>query len=469
MEGDRIAMSRWELKVLKVMEPVMQGGRTQVEAGRLLELSVRQVRRIQRRLEAEGDPGVVHRLRGRASNGRTSARRRRKVMAMYRGEFAGFGPTLASEKLGLKGLAVVPETLRRWLIQEEEWVPRRHREKHRSRRPRKECFGEMVQGDGSHHDWLEGRGPQMVLLVMIDDATSRTVARFYPAETTEGYMDLMKRYIQKHGRMASLYTDRDSIFWEEDSQGQRVLTQFTRALAELDIRWIPAGSPQAKGRVERFNGTAQDRLVKELRLQKASTPEQANAVLHKDFLPWFNRWCTVDPASPNDAHRRLDPGMSLDAILSRQQKRHVENDYTIQYYNERLQILPPPHPGLRQGTVIVEERLDGTRHLRFRRKYLNYQPVQVPLGALPPAPRSLSHPGTPAEPMKSEGRTAGAARPSAVRPASGRSGRTPAEPCPPRGASENTTRVRWRPAANHPWRRTGRARPVLEPDISIVE
>jgi hypothetical protein len=389
-------------------------------------------------------------------------------MAMYRREFAGFGPTLASEKLGEQGLAVVPETLRRWLIEEQAWTPRHQRERHRSRRPRKACFGEMVQADGSHHDWLEGRGPQMVLLVMIDDGTSRTVARFYPAETTEGYMDLLMRYIRKHGRMASLYTDRDSIFWEEDCQGQRIPTQFTRALGELAIEWIPAGSPQAKGRVERFNGTAQDRLVKELRLAKATTLDQANAVLEKIFLPWFNRFCTVKPASPNDAHRRLDPGMILDAILSRQEKRVVENDYTIRYHNARLQILPPPHPGLRQGTVIVEERLDGARHLRFRGKYLAYEPVRAPLGALPPDPRSLSHPGTPAEPFKSEGRTAGAARPSAVRPALGRSGRTPAEPCPPQGVSESTTRAPWRPAANHPWRKPGRRAPSVQPDISIV-
>ena len=459
MEGDRIAMSRWELKVLKGMEPVMEGRRTQVEAGRVLELSVRQVRRIQRRLEAEGDGGVVHRLRGRRSNRRTPASRRRKVIAMYRREFEGFGPTLASEKLGEQGLPVVPETLRRWLIEAQAWTPRRHREKHRSRRPRCACFGEMVQADGSHHDWLQGRGPQMVLLVMIDDATSRVGARFYPAETTEGYMDLLKRYIHRHGRMVWLYTDRDSIFWEEDSQGQRVRTQFTRALDELAIGWIPAGSPQAKGRVERFNGTAQDRLVKELRLQKASTLEQANAVLENDFLPWFNRCCTVTPASPNDAHHRLDPGMNLSAILSRQEKRVVENDYTLRYYNEHLQILPPPHPGLRKGTVIVEERLDGTRHLRFRGKYLAYEPVRASLGARPPDPRSLSPTGTPAALMKSEGRPAGAERPSAVRPALRRSGRTPAEPCPPQGAPETTTRAPWRPAANHPWRKLAVACP----------
>ena len=366
MEGDRIEMSQRERDVIKVMEAVLAGERTQVEAGRLLERSVRQVRRIQRRLKAEGDRGVVHRLRGRASNRRTEAASRRKVVEVYQREYEGFGPTLASEKLGERGLAVVAETLRRWLIQEQVWTPRRQRDRHRSRRPRRACYGELVQVDGSPHAWLEGRGSAMVLLVMIDDATSRAVARFYPGETTEGYMDLLRRYIQKHGRMLELYTDRNSIFWEQDAQGQRLRTQFTRALGELGIRWIPAHSPQAKGRVERFNGTAQDRLVKELRLVKATTIAQANAVLAQTFLPWFNRRCTVKPASPNDAHRRLDPGTNLAAILSRQEERTVDNDYTIQYHTEVLQILPPPPPGLRKAKVIVEERLDGTRHLRFR-------------------------------------------------------------------------------------------------------
>jgi len=459
MEGDRIEMSRWERDVLKAMDLVLKGRRTQGEAGRLLGLSVRQVRRIQRRLEAQGDRGVVHRLRGRDSNRRADPLRRREVMAMYRREYEGLGPTMASEKMEESGLPVVAETLRLWLIEEKLWTPRRQRPKHRSRRVRSACFGEMVQADGSHFDWLEGRGPAMVLLVMIDDATSRVVARFYPAETTEGYMDLLKRYIHKQGRMGALYTDRHSIFWEEDSEGQRVPTQFTRALEELAIRWIPAHSPQAKGRVERFNGTAQDRLVKELRLAGASTIQQANAVLEKVFLRWFNRRCTVKPVSPNDAHRRLDPGLDLSAILSRQEKRTVTSDYTIRYHNEVLQIPRPALPGLLGAQVIVEQRLDGTRHLRFKGKYLRYETFPAALGALPPAPRSLPHEGIPAELNKKEGRTADAARPSAVYPALGRSGRTPAGPCPPEGDKESTTNVRWRPAANHPWRKFTLASP----------
>jgi transposase len=459
MQGDRISMSQRERDVLKVMSLVLSGKRTQMEAARLLVRSVRQVRRIERRLESQGDAAVVHRLRGRPSNRRIDASQRHRVMEVYSRDYGDFGPTLASEKLSQQGMEVARETLRRWLIHDGLWKPRRKREKHRSRRLRRMCFGELVQADGSHHDWLEGRGAWLTLLVMIDDATSKAVARFYEAETTEGYMDLLGRYCRKHGRMVSLYTDRHSIFWEEGQEGRPVQTQFTRALAQLGIEWIPAYSPQAKGRVERFNGTAQDRLVKELRLAGACTLEAANAVLEKTFLPWFNRRCTVKAASPNDAHRPLQPGLNLAAILSVQESRTVANDYTIRYHNEVYQLLPPAHPGLRGGKVIVENRLDGTRHIRFQGKYLPFKAIASAAkgpGALPPDPRSLSLLGKPAG-EKGQGRTVVAARPCAVYPALGRSGRTPAEPCLPEGEPKDTPERRWRPAADHPWRRAALA------------
>ena len=184
MDGDRIEMSQRDRDRLKVMSAVVEGRRTQSEAARLLKRSVRQVRRIQRRLEAEGDAGIVHRLRGRASNHRKEQGLRREIVAIYRQQYADFGPTLAAEKLAERGLAVSSETLRHWLLAEGLWRRRRKRDKHRRRRERRDCFGELVQADGSHHDWLEGRGPWMVLVVMIDDATSRTIARFYPVSYT---------------------------------------------------------------------------------------------------------------------------------------------------------------------------------------------------------------------------------------------------------------------------------------------
>ena len=463
-------MSQRERDRLKVMSLVLEGKRTQLEAARLLKRCVRQVRRMQRRLEAQGDAGVIHRLRGHPSNRAKGDDLRQRILSRYRERYMGFGPTLAAEKLAADGLWVSDETLRNWLLTAGLWERKRRRDKHRQRRDRRECFGELVQVDGSEHDWLEGRGPRMVLLVMIDDATSKTVARFYPGETTEGYMDLLGRYLRKRGRMVALYTDHDSVFCGERPDTKPAQTQFARALEELGIGWIPAGSPQAKGRVERFNGTAQDRLVKELRLAGACTMDQANAVLNKIFLPWFNRRCTVKPASGNSAHRPLDPGMNLSAILSIQDKRKVANDYTIRLDNQVYQLLPPALPGLRGGWVTVEKRLDGTLHLRFKGHYLKYKALGAAKasGALPPNPRSLSLGQTPAE-RKEEGQAAVTAGPSAVRLASGRSGRTPAEPCPAKGGTTITKKPPYRRPPEHPWNkfRLRGSRPPKE-DISIL-
>jgi hypothetical protein len=453
MSEDRIEMSQRERDRLKVMAPVMSGERTQSEAARLLKLCVRQVRRIRRRLESGGDAAIVHGLRGRPSNRRREESFRRRVLDACRGVLAALGPTMASEKLAAVGLAVPKETLRRWLLEESLWQPCRRREKHRQRRERRPCFGELVQADGSEHDWLEGRGPRMTLITFIDDATSRVVARFHPAETTEAYWDVFGRWLRQHGRPVELYTDYDSVFVDNTPGRKAAPTQFSRSLSDLDIGWVGAGSPQAKGRVERFNGTAQNRLVKELRLAGARTMDESNAVLAKVFLPWFNRNCTVRPASPNDAHRALGPSMNLAAILCHQERRTVANDYTIRFENQVYQILPPPLPSLRGGRVIVERRPGGSLRLRFKGVYLKFKVAARSPGAPPPHPRSLSHSGTPADGRKKEGRADLTARPSAVRPAKGRSGRTPAEPYPPHGLPYATAQEPYRPGPDHPWRK----------------
>jgi transposase len=458
MNEDRIEMSQRERDRIKVLSLVSEGKRSQVEAARLLKLSPRQVRRLQRRLAKEGDRGIVHRLRGRPSNHQRPEALRQQAVEVFRKQMPDFGALLASEKLRERGLAVPAGTLRDWLRAEGLLVPKRRRDKHRQRRDRRPCLGELVQSDGSHHDWLEGRGPRMVLVSMIDDATSKLTSRFYRAETTEAYMDLLGRYIRRQGRMVAMYVDRDSIFRSEDHHPydpRPTLTQFKRALNELRIDLILANSPEAKGRIERSHQTAQDRLVKELRLAGVSTIEQANDVLERTYLPWFNRHCTVRPASPNNAHRPLHPSMRLGGILSIQERRKVCNDYTIRLDNQLYQILPPAVPGLRGGWVIIEKRLDGTLHLRFKSQYLKYTlcgPAKSS-GALPPNPRSLSLVRTPAEPTlkrKEEGQAA-AAQPSAVRPAQGRSGRTPAEPCPPQGKATVTEPQAKRPAQRRKW------------------
>lgn len=476
MNGDRIEMSQRERDRLKVLSLVAEGRRSQVEAARLLGLSTRQVRRLQRRLAQEGDKAVVHRLRGRRSNRRRPEDLRAQAVAIFRTEMPDFGALLASEKLAQRGLAVPAGTLRDWLRAEGLLQPRRKRDPHRRRRERRPCFGELVQADGSHHDWLEGRGPWMVLVVMIDDATSKTMARFYPAETTEAYMDLLSRYLRRRGRMTAMYVDRDSIFRAEKKAVdyvQPTLTQFKRALNDLHIGLILANSPQAKGRVERFNKTAQDRLVKELRLAKAKTMEEAGVVLEKVFLPWFNRRCTVKPASPNDAHRPLHPSMNLSSTLSIHDRRKVTNDYTIRLDNQIYQLLPPALPGLRGGWVTAERHLDGSMHLRFKGRTLKFKALGrvKTLGAPPPNPRSLSHLQAPAEAGKNEGRAAATAQPSAVRLTVGCSGRTPAEPCPSDGTDILPKTQPYRPPPEHPWRkgykRTGHSKPPQTADISI--
>ena len=429
-------MSQRERDRLKVMALVLEGRRTQAEAARLLGVSERTVRRIQRRLEAEGDAGIVHRGRGRPSNARLDVDLREKALRLCREEYAGFGPTLAAEKLAERGLLVSVETLRQWMIGAKLWKRRRRRRRHRRRRERKACFGEMVQADGSIHDWLEGRGPVMTLLVMIDDATSKVMARFAPAETTEGYFDLLGRYLRKKGRMRAIYADRHSIFYGEDRDGNPVLTQFGRACRDLDIELIPAGSPQAKGRVERFNGTAQDRLVKELRLAGASTIDEANNVLERVFLPWFNRRCTVGPASPNNAHRPLHRGADLDSLLCPHEERTVANDYTVRWRNQIFQLLPPPLPGLRRGRVTLEARADGSVAIRFRGRDVMFEEItELALpGAPPPHPR------------------VGIAS-SGVHPDVGGPRRSPAPPRTSGATQQPAATPNKRPAKDHPWRR----------------
>lgn len=460
MAGDELTMSQRERDRLRVMSRVLEGKRSQKEAAGLLGLSVRQVRRLERRLELEGDRGIIHRLRSRPSNARRADGERDLALELCRQEFADFGPTLAAEKLAERGVRVSVETLRGWLLSEGLWERRRKRDVHRQRRDRRECLGELVQADGSHHDWLEGRGPRMVLVAMIDDATSRLTARFYPGETTEGYMDLLGRYVRRHGRMTAMYVDRDSVFRAESGHREDpypAMTQFSRALGQLQIQLILAGSPQAKGRIERSFQTAQDRLVKELRLAGACTLEEANEVLERKYLPWFNRQCVVKPSSLNNAHLPLHPSMHLESILSIQTTRKVCNDYTIRLDNRVYQLLPPALPGERGGQVTIEKRLDGSMHIRFRKTYLAYRMHGA--GALPPLPRSLSHVEVPAGQANDEGCVTEATQPSAVHLTTERSGRTPALPCPLDGLNTLPKPQRPRPGPNHPWR--GRA------DISI--
>ena len=478
----RIEMSQAERDVLAVMRPVLAGQRTQAEAGRLLGLGVRQVRRLQRRLEAEGDAAVVHGLRGRPSNRRTTADLRATVLATYRRHFHDFGPTLACEKLAELDLPVSPETLRRWLLAEGLWTRKRQRDPHRTRRPRRSCFGELIQMDASIHDWLEGRGETLVLIAMIDDATSRLMAKFYHHGTVETHMDLLGDWLRKHGRPLAVYTDRHSIF-EPHEKGQpsadpEAKTQFGRALRDLSIALIRAHSPQAKGRVERSFGTAQDRWVKELRLANVTTCEQANAVL-ATLVPEHNRRFGKPAAQATDAHRRLGREHQLASILSIQAVRVVSNDYVVRYTNRHYQLLKPIYPGLRRGRVVIEDRLDGSRVIRFGTHVLNYREVAAArtLGGSAPKPPEFIALTADASADEDGATKTGRdpqeePRPSGMQPTGGRSGRTPAEPYPPDGDANDTERPKPRPAKSHPWRKWSidPTKPKApQPDISIVD
>jgi Winged helix-turn helix len=454
---DRIPMSQKERDVLNILHGVLHGERTQAQAARLLGFTTRHVRRLQRRLEDGGDQALVHGLRGQPSNHRADPAFRQAVLLAYRQRYADFGPTFACEKLADEGLAVVPQTLRRWLIAEGLWQRRRRRDPHRSRRPRRDYLGELVQIDASIHDWLEGRGEEPVLITLIDDATSHVMARFYPSGTGEAHMDLVERWLRRHGRPLALYSDRHSIFEPQD-KGQALPgaeTQFGRALRELGIALIRAHSPQAKGRVERSFGTAQDRWVKELRLAGATAVAEANKVLER-LLPAHNRRFSKPARQQGDVHRPLGPGHDLAAILSHQEERVVANDYTIRFRNRFYQLLKPLYPGQRGGKVVIELRRDGGMAVRFRGKYLKYEEVAAGStgGRCPPGPPEFSAWAADASAGGEEGRASeGEAAAPGVQPAGGRSGRTPAGPYPPDGGADDTKKGPQRPAEDHPWRK----------------
>lgn len=447
--GDRIEMSQRERDRARVLRDLEEGRFSQAKAAALLKLTVRQVRRLQQRWRLEGDAALVHRLRGKSSNHRHNAQLKKKVLRTYRRRFADFGPTFASEKLAEQGLVVSADTLRRWLLDEGLWQRKRRRDPHRSRRPRRSCFGELVQMDTSLHDWTEGRGEDMVLLTMIDDATSLLLARFYAADTVEAHFDLLRRWLQKYGRPVALYTDRHGIF-EAHKKGQvdyEGETQFSRALGELDIALIKAYSPQAKGRVERSFGTAQDRWVKELRLAKVRTIAEANEVLER-LVPDHNRRFSVAAAKSADAHRSVGRFV-VDAILSVQEERTVSNDYTIRFQNRLYQLDKPIYPGERGGKVILELRLDGTMAIRFQGRYLKYH--EIPKTATTSSTASNTAKKSKGK-KKDEASLTEASSPG-VKPTNGRSGRTPAEPYPPAGEDQPTSQGAYRPPADHPWRR----------------
>jgi transposase len=333
---DELRMSAKERVRLDAMHRVERNEMTMVASAELMGVSVRQGRRLWKRYRVQGAGGLVPRLRGRASNRRLPEELRQRIVKRHQDRYGDFGPTLACEKLAEEGLQVSPDTLVALLKERHLWQRRRKHPGHRRRRERRASFGSLIQMDGSHHDWFEGRAPWCVLMVLIDDATSRTYARFYPAETTAAVFDVFGRWVRQHGLPRSVYVDRHSLYRDEDHPDQP--TQVGRALQELKVELIQAHSPQAKGRVERRNVVFQDRLVKELRLRNIADMVQANALLEQYFLADLNRRYAVTPRRETDLHRRLPPDMNWEEVLCVQEPRVVGQDWCVRWRSQWLQI-----------------------------------------------------------------------------------------------------------------------------------
>ena len=372
-------MNRKERDRLRLIHEVERGHIASKDGAVILRISERQMKRIRKRWREEGDSGLAHKRRGTPSNRRIPDSVMQRAVDLIRGKYPDFKPTFASEKLELDGICVSEETVRKWMIEAGLWKPRKKREHHRERRERRERFGEMIQVDGSLHDWLEGRGPRMTLIAMIDDATSEVVLRFAPAEGFPSVMATMRLWLEKHGRPLSIYADRHSIWvakaGEPGERDELDTTQLRRALRDLDIEFIAARSPQAKGRVERLFETLQDRLVKELRLAGIDNMDDANRFLEETYLPWHNQRFRLEPASKANAHRRLGRGFDLDLILSGHEERTVANDYTLRWRNRFFQIHKPVPTGLRGARATVADLADGSLRIVFRGRDLNWEEI----------------------------------------------------------------------------------------------
>jgi hypothetical protein len=375
---DRVMMSVKELRRVHVIRQTMEQKLTQVKAGALLGLTPRHIRRLMERVAQAGDQGLAHWGRGKPSNRRTPEPVKAKALRLYAQRYGDFGPTLAAEKLAEHhGLTLSAETLRSWLLAQGVTHFRRRKRPHRAWRERKPHVGELVQLDGSHHDWFEGRGPRCVLMAYIDDASSRVFARFYGYEGTIPAMDSFHRYIRQYGIPLALYADKHTTYHspapptvEDQLAGATPTSQFGRALGELGVELIAAHSPQAKGRVERLFKTVQDRLVKELRLAGIATIEAANRFLD-EWLPSYNRRFTVQPAQAADLHRPRPAHRELDRRLCLKTPRHLRNDFTIAHQGRLYQI----RETIRAPHVLVEERVDGTLRITHQGRPLGFHVI----------------------------------------------------------------------------------------------
>src|SRR6202163_4023618 len=398
-------MSSLELERVEVMGRVASGDVKLSDAAVMLELSYRQTKRLWRRYRQVGRKGLKHGNAGRPSNRRKPLKLRRRALNLIKKKYSGsekerFGPTLAAEHLAEEdGNVSDHETLRLWMLEEGLWSRQRKRKKHCPRRERKSHFGELVQLDGSFHDWLEGRGPGGCLMDMVDDARSRTQARLGKEETIWAAAGVLRAWIEKYGVPRALYTDWKNVYKRkatpaEQLRGEVPATQFGRMCQRLGIRIIAASSPQAKGRVERIHGVHQDRLIKKLRRKKIDSYEAANQYLEKEYLPEHNRRFARPAAKPEDYHGRKPTARELRQIFRLETERTISNDWVIRHEGRYLQLQPGQRRyGPTQSKALVCEWEDGAIEVYYRGERVAFielkEPIRKTAGPTPPAARAI--------------------------------------------------------------------------------
>jgi len=398
-------MSTGELERVEVMGRVAKEKLKLTDAAAMLQLSYRQVKRLWRRYRQVGRQGLKHGNAGRPSNRSKPLKLRRRVLNLIKKKYSGleeerFGPTLTAEHLAEEdGIVLDHDTLRLWMLQEGLWSRQRTRKKHCQRRERKAHFGELVQLDGSFHDWFEGRGPRGCLMDMVDDATSQTQAGLGKEETIWAATRVLRAWIRKYGVPRALYTDWKNVYQRkatpaEQLQGKVPVTQFGRMCQKLGIRIIAASSPQAKGRVERIHGVHQDRLIKKLRRKKIASYEAANEYLEKEYLPEHNRRFARAAAKPEDYHGRKPTARELREIFRLETERTISNDWVIRHQGRYLQLNPgAKRYGPTQSKALVCEWEGGGMEVYYRGERIAFsefkEPIRKSAQPLPPNPRAI--------------------------------------------------------------------------------
>jgi hypothetical protein len=380
----RTALSKRELQRGGVLARVKAGGLRLTHGAVLMRVSYRQAKRLWKRYQAGGVASLKHGNAGRMSNRARPAKQRKKILQKVEEKYSGFGPTLAAEHLGMEDrLPVHPETLRRWMLSAGLWKKARQRKQHRRRRERRAHFGELVQMDGSFHDWYQGRAGKACLMNMVDDATSTVEAHLGEQETIWAAARVLRQWIEKYGVPLALYTDWKNVYVREPTEkeqlhGQVPVTHFGRMCRKLDIRIIAANSPQAKGRVERGNGTHQDRLIKKMGRKQIRTHEAANRFLQEEYLAHHNTRFAREPASPQDYHRKSPAARELEQVFCLETQRSISNDWVVRYENRYFQLERSSDYPPRQAQVTVCEWEAGRTEIRYKGKARPHREIAAP-------------------------------------------------------------------------------------------